>query len=145
VLTEGAAAVRSVNEEWFANYEEYENQLFEVRDLGNGVVFVVNQLDARPAGSTGRVRERLTFTLGWGIDGLSEAWLDWLSPRETYRTEMEEARDLGERVLLLVRDFGRREGSTQEVASCGGREHGSARGRGVPYSPLRLALAGVSA
>jgi ketosteroid isomerase-like protein len=51
-----------------------------------------------------------------GIDGLREAWLDWLSPWETYRTEVEEARDLGERVLLLVRDFGRREGSTQDVA-----------------------------
>ena len=51
-----------------------------------------------------------------GIDGLREAWLDWLSPWETYRTEIEEARDLGDRVLLLVRDFGRPEGSTQEVA-----------------------------
>ena len=51
-----------------------------------------------------------------GIDGLREAWLDWLSPWEAYRTEIEEARDLGDRVLLLVHDFGRRKGSTQEVA-----------------------------
>jgi hypothetical protein len=51
-----------------------------------------------------------------GIDGLREVWLDWLSPWETYRTEIEEARDLGDRVLLLVHDFGRRTGSTQEVA-----------------------------
>jgi ketosteroid isomerase-like protein len=50
-----------------------------------------------------------------GIDGLSEGWLDWLFPWETYRTELEEALDLGERVLLLVRDYGRREGNTQEV------------------------------
>jgi hypothetical protein len=50
------------------------------------------------------------------IDGLREVWLDWLSPGETYRTEIEEARDLGDRVLLLVHDFGRRTGSTQEVA-----------------------------
>ncbi len=50
-----------------------------------------------------------------GFDGLRELWLDWLSPWEAYRTELEEARDLGDRVLLLVRDFGRRAGSTQDV------------------------------
>jgi ketosteroid isomerase-like protein len=50
-----------------------------------------------------------------GFDGLRELWLDWLSPWEAYRTELEEARDLGDRVLLLVHDFGRREGSTREV------------------------------
>jgi hypothetical protein len=50
-----------------------------------------------------------------GFDGLREFWLDWLSPREAYRTELEEARDLGNRVLLLVHDFGRREGSAHEV------------------------------
>jgi len=50
-----------------------------------------------------------------GIDGLREAWLDWLSPWEAYRTEIQEALDFGEHVLLLVQDFGRREGSTQEV------------------------------
>jgi ketosteroid isomerase-like protein len=51
-----------------------------------------------------------------GFDGLRELWLDWLSPWEVYRTELEDARDLGDRVLLFVRDFGRREGSAQEVA-----------------------------
>ena len=50
-----------------------------------------------------------------GFDGLRELWLDWLSPWVAYRTELEEARDLGDRVLLLVHDFGRREGSTREV------------------------------
>jgi ketosteroid isomerase-like protein len=50
-----------------------------------------------------------------GFDGLRELWLDWLSPWEAYRTELEEARDLGDRVLLLVHDFGRSEGSTREV------------------------------
>jgi|ERR1039458_4185744 ketosteroid isomerase-like protein len=50
-----------------------------------------------------------------GFDGLRELWLDWLSPWVAYRTELEEARDLGDRVLLLVHDFGRREESTREV------------------------------
>ena len=53
-----------------------------------------------------------TFT---GLDGLRALWLDWLTPWATYRTEIEEAIDCGERVLLLVHDFGRRAGSTEEV------------------------------
>ena len=88
-VTEGAATIRSVNEEWFGNYEEYENQLVEVQDLGNGVVFVVNQLDARPAGSTRRVRERLTFTLVWSADVIT---------RVTMAKDIEEARAAAERL-----------------------------------------------
>ena len=51
-----------------------------------------------------------------GLDGLRDLWLEWLAPWTTYRSEAEEAMDLGDRVLLLVRDFGRREGSTDEIA-----------------------------
>jgi ketosteroid isomerase-like protein len=50
-----------------------------------------------------------------GIDGIRDAWLDWLVPWATYRTEIEKAIDLGDRVLLLVHDYGRREESTEEV------------------------------
>jgi ketosteroid isomerase-like protein len=50
-----------------------------------------------------------------GLDGLRAFLLDWMAPWMTYRVELEEAIDLGERVLLLNRDRGRREGSTQEV------------------------------
>lgn len=50
-----------------------------------------------------------------GSEGLTAIWLDWMAPWATYRTEIEEAIDLGDQVLLLVRDFGRREESTQEV------------------------------
>jgi ketosteroid isomerase-like protein len=38
-----------------------------------------------------------------------------MAPWVTYRIELEEAIDLGERVLLLNHDCGRREGSTGEV------------------------------
>ena len=55
-----------------------------------------------------------------GLDGLRDLWLEWLAPWTTYRSEAEEAMDLGDRVLLLVRDFGRREGSTDEIALNGG-------------------------
>jgi hypothetical protein len=50
-----------------------------------------------------------------GLDGLREFWLDWLAPWATYRTEAEEAIDLGEMVLVLSHSFGRLEGSAQEV------------------------------
>jgi hypothetical protein len=50
-----------------------------------------------------------------GLDGLRAFLLDWMGPWVTYRMEVEEAIDLGERVVLLNQDRGRREGSTQEV------------------------------
>jgi ketosteroid isomerase-like protein len=42
-------------------------------------------------------------------------WLEWLAPWKTYRVETEEVIDLGDRVLVLVRAFGRLEGSQGEV------------------------------
>jgi ketosteroid isomerase-like protein len=50
-----------------------------------------------------------------GLDGLRAFMLDWTAPWAMYRIETEKAIDLGERVLLLNRDRGLREGSTQEV------------------------------
>jgi len=49
--------------------------------------------------------ERTAYT---GMDGLRALWLDWLEPWETYRTNIEELIDRGERVVVLVRDRGRR-------------------------------------
>ena len=54
-----------------------------------------------------------------GLDGLRELWLDWMEPWETYRTEVEDAMDLGDQVLLLVRDYGRRRGMDSEVSVLG--------------------------
>jgi ketosteroid isomerase-like protein len=50
-----------------------------------------------------------------GVDGLRAAWLEWLEPWLTYRTEIEQALDAGDRVLLLTHDYGRHEGAAQEV------------------------------
>ena len=50
-----------------------------------------------------------------GFDGLRAAWVDWLTPWESYRTEIEDVIDLGDRVAVLTRDFGRREGMNREV------------------------------
>jgi ketosteroid isomerase-like protein len=62
---------------------------------------------ARPGLPGGR-----TYT---GLDGFRESWLDWLAPWAEYRTEVKQAIDCGERVLLLQSSSGRLKGSTKEV------------------------------
>jgi SnoaL-like domain len=50
-----------------------------------------------------------------GLDGLRNGWLDWLAPWTSYRTEIEELIDLGERVVVVVRDYARSEPDAPEV------------------------------
>jgi ketosteroid isomerase-like protein len=50
-----------------------------------------------------------------GIDGLRSAWLDWLAPWQSYRAEIDELIEVGDRVLVLTRDYGRRPGDDHEV------------------------------
>lgn len=50
-----------------------------------------------------------------GIDGFRAAWLGWLEPWQTYRSEIKQTLDAGDRVLVLVNDYGCREGSAEEV------------------------------
>jgi ketosteroid isomerase-like protein len=50
-----------------------------------------------------------------GINGLRQSWLDWLAPWESYRTEIKELVDAGDRVVVVSRDFGRRHGMDREV------------------------------
>ena len=54
-----------------------------------------------------------------GLEGFRKHWLDWLEPWATYRTVIEELIDVGDRVLLLLRDHGRREGMDVEVEVIG--------------------------
>lgn len=53
-----------------------------------------------------------TFT---GLDGTRTALLDWTAPWSNYRTEVDEAIDCGERVVLIAPSFGCLPGSTQEI------------------------------
>ena len=50
-----------------------------------------------------------------GLDAVRSLFRDWYQPWETYRTEVEQAIDCGERVLLLTRDLGVLWGTAQEV------------------------------
>jgi ketosteroid isomerase-like protein len=50
-----------------------------------------------------------------GVDGFRATWRDWLAPWASYRTEIEDLIDVGERVVVLARDYGRREPGAPEV------------------------------
>jgi hypothetical protein len=54
-----------------------------------------------------------------GLEGFRQNWLDWLEPWATYRSTIDEAIDLGERVVLLIRDHARREEMDAEVEMMG--------------------------
>jgi ketosteroid isomerase-like protein len=56
---EGVTATRAFLEEWFGSYEEFEMEVEELLDLGNGVVFAVIRQRGRPVGSSGQVQMRL--------------------------------------------------------------------------------------
>jgi hypothetical protein len=54
-----------------------------------------------------------------GPEGLRKIWLDWLEPWATYRTSIDEVIEVGDRVVLLLRDHGRREDMDAEVEIIG--------------------------
>ena len=85
----GAPAIRSFLEEWLGSFEDYEDDQEEGLDLGNGVVFVVSRLDARPAGSPGKVQERWSFTV---------LWVAGMVTRVTGRNDIDPARAAAERL-----------------------------------------------
>ena len=85
-----APPIRSFLEDWVGSYEEYEYEQEEALDLGNGVVFVVSRLDARPVGSLGRVQERWAFTF---------VWTAGMIVRLTGHTDIDEARAAAERLV----------------------------------------------
>ena len=45
-----------------------------------------------------------------GIEGFRQMWLDWLEPWASYHVHVEDVREEGERVVVLVRDRGRMHG-----------------------------------
>jgi ketosteroid isomerase-like protein len=66
------------------------------------------------------VREDLGRTAYPGLDGLRRAWLDWLTPWESYHAEVEDVIDAREgRVLVLTRDHARPKGASADVYFCG--------------------------
>jgi ketosteroid isomerase-like protein len=62
---EGRDAVRAYLEDWVGSYERQHYRSWEGTELAGGVVFVVADLEALPAGSTASVQERWAFTVLW--------------------------------------------------------------------------------
>src|SRR3989442_15704808 len=62
---EGAAAIRGFFEDWRASYEQFEIELEEIQDLGNGVGLTVMTQAGRLAGGTGHVRYRFAQITTW--------------------------------------------------------------------------------
>ena len=54
-----------------------------------------------------------------GLDGWRNGWGDWLAPWVSYRTEIEDLLEVGEHVVVLVRDYARREPGAPEVDQIG--------------------------
>ena len=86
---EGEAAIRRFYKEWFGAYEEFEVQLVEVLDLGNGVVFDVWLQNARPVDSSGHVQMR-----GAAVS----VWAEGVIARRTLYNDIDEARAAAERL-----------------------------------------------
>ncbi len=55
-----------------------------------------------------------------GVDGLVEAWADWLQPFDSHRTEIEEMRNAGnDCVVIFLRQIARPKGAAAEVENMG--------------------------
>jgi ketosteroid isomerase-like protein len=50
-----------------------------------------------------------------GLEGFRQAWLDWLEPWSSYYDELEDAVDLGDRVMLVGHHRGQRRDTDAEV------------------------------
>jgi ketosteroid isomerase-like protein len=86
---EGHPAIRAFLEEWVGAYDDFQFELEEVHDLGNGVAYAVVVSTARPAGSTGSVQGR------WGSVSI---WVDGLCERVTNYFDIDDARAAAERL-----------------------------------------------
>jgi ketosteroid isomerase-like protein len=88
---EGRAAIRGFLEDWDNQYEEYDDEILEVVDLGAGIVFLVVRQNARPWGSPEHVRLRDVY-------GYVFVWANGkVLPATPYR-DINEARAAAERL-----------------------------------------------
>jgi ketosteroid isomerase-like protein len=90
-VVEGLAAIRRLNEDWFAAYEVWELEPEQILDLGSGVVFAVFAQHARLAGSSAEV---------WLRQPAVAIWADGLVARMTIypESEIDQARGAAERL-----------------------------------------------
>jgi ketosteroid isomerase-like protein len=88
-IFEGRAAIRSLLEDWWRTWDDYQVEVQEALDLGHGVVFVALWEDGRLVGSDGRVQQRR----GWVF-----LWADGKVVRVTGYLDVDHARAAAERL-----------------------------------------------
>ena len=62
---EGVDAIRSFLEDWFGAFEDYQIDMEETVDLGEGVIFVVVNATGRPVGMDASVEQRRGWAIVW--------------------------------------------------------------------------------
>jgi ketosteroid isomerase-like protein len=62
---EGRAAIRGFFEDWLGMYDDFQMAVEELRDLGNGVTFVVPTATGHPVGSSGELQIRFASVAIW--------------------------------------------------------------------------------
>jgi ketosteroid isomerase-like protein len=86
-IFEGRLPVRGLLEDWNGSYDEWEIELEDLLDVGNGVVYVVVMERGRPAGSIGWVQLRYAAVMVFAENLIVRA--------KTY-PDLDEARAAGE-------------------------------------------------
>jgi hypothetical protein len=86
---EGPQAIRRFIEDWRGSYEDFEQELEEFRNLGNGVTLSVARQRARLPGSSGLVELR------WAAVG---TWSGVLLEHVTAYSDIDQARTAAERL-----------------------------------------------
>jgi ketosteroid isomerase-like protein len=88
---EGHAAIRAFIEEWLGAFDDFQWEVEEVHDLGNGVAFAVIRSHGRPVGSSGDVQMRFG-----SVSARTEGLVVW--ERHYTETDFDEARAAAERL-----------------------------------------------
>jgi ketosteroid isomerase-like protein len=86
---EGVAVMRRELEQWINAYQQFEIEVEEVRDLGNGVILSVTHQGGHPLGSSGYLQMRFASVT---------VWRDGLIARVTPYPDIDEARAAAERL-----------------------------------------------
>jgi ketosteroid isomerase-like protein len=86
---EGPAAIRRLFEDMASPYEEFQGDIEEIIDLGNGVAFAVTIGKGRPVGSSGKVHLRFASVVMW-TEGVIE--------QQTNYMDIDQARAAAERL-----------------------------------------------
>jgi len=88
---EGTTAVRSFVADWYRSYGQADDDLYEIVDVGNGVVFAAVRETARPAGSPAHAEVHADY-------GLVVVWKDGKATRVTPYPDVDEARAAADRL-----------------------------------------------